>query len=115
MKRDLICIICPKGCSIQAEIDGENVKVLGNTCPKGEQYAKDECIHPTRTVTTFVRVSNREDTMVSVKTKDPIPKENIFDLMNDIRKINVDAPIEIGDIICDNVFGTCVIATKDIK
>ena len=53
--------------------------------------------------------------MVSVKTKEPIPKENIFDLMNEIRKINVTAPIEIGDVICDNVYGTCVIATKEIK
>ncbi len=115
MKKDLICIICPKGCALEVEIDENNeITVLGNTCKRGEKYAIDECTHPTRTVTSIVRVANREDTMVSVKTKDPIPKEKIFELMEIIRDIKVNAPIEIDDIICDNVFGTQIIATKQI-
>ena len=53
--------------------------------------------------------------MVSVKTENPIPKDNIFDLMEIIRAKEVNAPIEIGDVICDNVFGTKVIATKRVN
>lgn len=114
MKRELTCIICPRGCSLQVDIQGDQVKVSGNACPKGATYGHDECLHPARTVTSIVRVSNREDTMVSVKTVAPIPKENIFDLMAIIRAASVQAPVAIGDVICKNVYGTDVIATKAI-
>ena len=115
MKRELTCIICPRGCGLTVEINGDSVTVTGNACPKGQQYGVDECTNPTRTVTSIVRVANRVDTMVSVKTEKPIPKENIFDLMQIISAKEVNAPIEIGDIICDDVFGTKVIATKQVK
>jgi CxxC motif-containing protein len=114
MKRDLICIICPRGCSLSADIEGGNVKVEGNACPKGEQYAIDECTNPTRTVTSIVRVLNRKDTMVSVKTSCPIPKDKIFDVMAEIRKAGVEAPVKIGDVILTNLYGADIIATKEI-
>lgn len=114
MNRNLTCIICPRGCTLNVQITEDKVTVTGNACKKGEQYGIDECTHPVRTVTAVVRVANRTDTMLSVKTEKPIPKENIFDLMNEIITKEVKAPIEIGDVICDNVFGTRVIATKQI-
>ncbi len=114
MKRELTCIICPRGCALQVEANGDEVKVAGNACPKGAVYGHDESLHPTRTVTSTIRVSNREDTMVSVKTEAPIPKEHIFDLMQILRKKTVQAPIAIGDVVCDNIYGTRVIATKAI-
>jgi len=114
MKRNLICIICPRGCSLCVEGEGENLKVTGHSCPKGERYAIDECTHPVRTVTSIVNVSNRTDTMVSVKTSVPVPKENIFDVMEIIRNLTVQAPVQIGDILCKNVFGSDIIATKQI-
>ncbi len=115
MKRDLICIICPRGCSLTVEGEKDNLTVTGNACPKGKQYAIDECTHPTRTVTSIVRVANRVDTMVSVKTAAPIPKENIFDVMKLIRSAKVDAPVEAGTVILSDVYGTEVIATKTIR
>ncbi len=114
MKRGLICIICPRGCSMSAEADVDGIKVSGNACPKGAQYAIDECTNPTRTVTSIVRVSNREDTMVSVKTESPIPKGAIFEVMDKIRAAKTDAPVKIGDIIIPDIYGTNIIATKDI-
>jgi CxxC motif-containing protein len=115
MERNLTCIICPRGCTLTVSIDGENVKVSGQGCPKGEKYGIDECVNPVRTVTSIIRVDNREDTMVSVKTADPIPKGKIFELMEIIRAVKVSAPVHIGDVLIENVFGTNVIATKDIK
>ena len=114
MEKNLICIICPKGCSLQVKQETDTLKVFGNACSRGEKYAIDECANPTRTVTSIVRVSNRKETMVSVKTKEPIPKSEIFELMNIIRSTQVNAPIKIGDTICDNIFGTQLIATKEI-
>ena len=115
MTRDMTCIICPRGCALKVEIENGNITVTGNSCPKGKQYATDECTNPTRTVTSSVRVENREDTMVSVKTESPVPKDKIFEVMNLIRAKSVCAPISIGDVIITDVFGTKVIATKNIK
>lgn len=115
MKRDLVCIICPRGCRMTAEITDSGVLVSGNACKRGEEYATAEMTAPKRTVTSIVRVSNRVDTMVSVKTKEPIPKEHIFDAMEKIRAVSVEAPVRIGDVIIENLFGTCIIATKDVK
>ena len=114
MKRELTCIICPRGCSLTVNMDGAKTCVSGNGCPKGEKYGIEECTHPTRTVTSIVRVENRKNTMVSVKTASPVPKENIFDVMEIIRKTSVKAPVKIGDIILTNIYGTDIIATKDI-
>lgn len=115
MTRDMTCIICPRGCALKVEINGGNITVTGNSCPKGKQYAIDECTNPTRTVTSSVRVENREDTMVSVKTASPIPKDKIFEVMRLIRAKSVCAPVGIGDIIIKDVFGTNIVATKNIE
>lgn len=114
MKRNLTCIICPRGCSLTAEITGDTITVTGHTCPKGEKYAIDECTNPVRTVTSTVRVGNRTDTMVSVKTAAPVPKGNMGDVMTMLRKVTVQAPVAIGDVILTDVFGTEVVATKAI-
>ena len=114
MKRELVCIICPRGCRLTVEGEGENLTVTGNACPKGKQYAIDECTNPVRTVTSIVRVANRVDTMVSVKTAAPIPKDKIFEVMEAIRAAKVDAPVAAGTVILDGIYGTEVIATKNI-
>lgn len=114
MKRNLTCIICPRGCSLEVELDGKNVKVSGNSCPKGEQYGIDECINPVRTVTSTVRVENREDTMVSVKTSRPVPKDKIFDVMKVIRSLAATAPVNSGDVLAADVFGADITTTKEI-
>ena len=115
MKRELTCIICPRGCTLEVEIENEKVTVSGNACPKGEQYGIDECINPVRTVTSILRISNRNDTMVSVKTSVPVKKEDIFAVMKVIRETEVSAPVEIGEVLIKNVYGADIVATKAIK
>ena len=114
MERNMTCILCPRGCAmtVQGEVGG--LQVVGNSCPKGQEYAVNECTNPVRTVTSTVRVSNREDTMVSVKTAAPVPKEKMMEVMAQLRSITVSAPVKIGDVILSDVFGTNVIATKAI-
>ena len=114
MERNLTCIICPRGCALCVSGEGEALHVEGNACPKGAKYAVDECTHPTRTVTAVVRVANREDTMVSVKTAAPVPKEHIFDVMDVLNATCVSAPVRAGDVIVADIYGTDVIATKNI-
>lgn len=114
MNRTLTCIICPRGCTLTVTGERGALTVVGNACPKGEQYAVNECTNPMRTVTSVVRVFNREDTMVSVKTAAPIPKEHIFDVMDRIHAARAKAPIAAGTVILTNVYGTDVIATKSV-
>ena len=114
MKRDMICIICPRGCSLTADITENGVLVSGNACPKGEEYAVNECTNPVRTVTATVRVSNRCNTMASVKTVTPVAKDKMMDVMAALRKIQIQAPAKIGDIILKDVCGSDIVITKDV-
>lgn len=114
MKRDMICIICPRGCSLTAEIDGVHVTVSGNACPKGQEYAVNECTNPVRTVTATVRVSNRENTMASVKTATPVSKDQMMEVMRKLRKMQIQAPVSIGDVIAKDICGSDIIVTKAV-
>ena len=114
MKKELTCIICPRGCSLTADIQDGTVTVTGNTCPKGEEYAIRECTNPVRTVTAAVRVSNRYNSMVSVKTVTPVPKQKMMDVMTILRRTQVQAPIKIGDIILRDICGSDIVVTKDV-
>lgn len=114
MEKQITCIICPRGCTVNVRRENDKYTVSGNACPRGETYAINECTNPVRTVTSIVRISNREDTMVSVKTEAPIPKDNIFHVMELIHNKKVSAPVKIGDVIISDCFGTNIIATKNI-
>ena len=115
-KRELICIGCPMGCPLTVEMNGtEVVSVTGNTCPRGDAYARKEVTNPTRIVTSTVKVEGGKVDMVSVKTKEDIPKGKIFDCVKALKGITVEAPVHIGDVILKDVAGTGVdiIATKN--
>ena len=115
--RDLICIGCPLGCPLHVEMtDGAVVSVSGNTCPRGDAYARKEVTHPTRIVTSTVRVEGGNKDMVSVKTRSDIPKDKIFACAKALKGVTVQAPVEIGQVILADVAGTGVdiVATKNV-
>lgn len=115
-KRELICIGCPMGCPVMVEMDGrEIVSVSGNTCPRGDAYARKEVTNPTRIVTSTVKVEGGLVEMISVKTKEDIPKDKIFDCMRALKGITVKAPVHIGDVILADAAGTGVdvVATRN--
>ena len=114
MTKNLTCIACPLGCQITVTLqDGIVEKITGNTCPRGAKYAEDECTHPVRTVTTTMACD--DGTVVSVKTKEPIGKEYIFEAMEIINQKTAHLPISVGDTLIDDFFGTCVVATQEKK
>ena len=56
-ERTLTCIRCPRGCAVTVTLeDGAVVSVRGNSCPRGDAYARAEVTNPTRVVTTTVPV-----------------------------------------------------------
>jgi CxxC motif-containing protein len=98
-----------------ADIQAERITVTGHSCNRGEKHAVAEILHPVRSLTSIVRVSNRRDTMVSVKSEAPVPKEEMFAIMERIHATTVEAPVQIGDVILDDVCGTRIVATKEIR
>lgn len=117
-KRELTCIGCPIGCTLSVTLkDGKVVDVKGNTCIKGKTYAEKECTNPTRIITSSIKVKKGEIDRISVKTEKDIPKNKILDCIEAMKGVEVEAPINEGDIIIENVAGTNVniISTKNVK
>lgn len=115
--RELICIGCPMGCPMTVTLDsGAVLSVTGNTCKRGDDYARREVIAPTRILTTTVPVSGGERAAVPVKTAGEVPKSLILDCACALRGVTVSAPIRAGDIVLANILGTGVdvIAVRDI-
>ncbi len=108
-KISLTCIGCPLGCTVNVVKSGNTIEsISGNTCKRGYDYAQTEVLAPVRTVTSTVRVNGGRNPVVAVKTEAPIPKGKIKDCMKAIYNIKVNAPVAIGDVICDNIADTGV-------
>ena len=109
---ELTCINCPLGCTINVQMKGDDVTVDGNSCPRGEKYARDEVFHPKRIITSTVYVNDGE--RVSCKTREAVDKNMIFEVMDAIKKTRVNKPVHIGDVLIENIAGTDIIATKNV-
>ena len=111
--KEFTCIICPRGCHLKVD---DEMNVTGNVCPRGKMYAISELTNPVRSITSSVRVNNRDDLLVSVKTSGPVPKGKIFDVMEEINSLSVSAPTRIGDVVKKDILGLGVdiLITKNI-
>lgn len=118
-KRELICVSCPMGCPITVTLDDDNqvVSVAGNTCKRGDAYARAECTNPVRMITSTVRVLGGSSYVVPCKTASPVPKQLMMECMDVINKTQVKAPVKIGDVLIENILNTGVdiVATNDAE
>jgi len=116
--KQLTCIRCPLGCQLDVTLDtqGQVIEISGYTCGRGKKYGAEEAVCPMRTVTALVNVTGRRMPL-SVKTAAPIPKARIGACLDELRGLNVEAPVAIGDVIRADVCGTGVdvVATKNVK
>lgn len=103
------------GCHLK--VDVENKTVEGNTCKRGEIYGINEITNPVRIITSTVKVSDGELPVLPVKTKEPVPKDMNFRIMEALKEIRVEAPIKVGDIIVENILdtGINIISTRNIR
>ena len=107
MKKEIICTVCPVGCRITVEGEGADISsIVGNTCKRGETYAKDEFIAPKRLLTCSVRLEGANRAMLPIRSSSPLPKEKIMECMDLIRQVKVTAPIEEGQVIIRDILGT---------
>lgn len=116
MKKEIICTVCPNGCHISVEGQGENiVSIQGFSCPRGEQYGRQEFSHPVRTLTTTVRIAGHEDCLLPVRSDGAVPLELMAECMAEIRKTQVSAPVKRYDVVIENICGTgcSIVATGE--
>lgn len=114
--KELICIVCPNGCHLK--VDEENgYKVTGAKCDRGTEYGKTELQNPVRVVTSTVKLKSCVSCRLPVKTNLPIPKANIFDIMEMLETVTATAPIHTGEVLIENVLGTgaCVVSCKTVE
>lgn len=117
MKKEIICTVCPRGCHIQVEGEGENIlSVTEYGCKRGLEYASAEFAHPVRILTTTVKMAGVEGELLPVRSNQPLPKEKLFDCMEVIRAAQVKLPIVRYDVIISDICGTGVdiVATKTV-
>jgi CxxC motif-containing protein len=116
MKKEIICIECPKGCPLDVDIEnGKVISVSGNKCPKGNEYAQAEIENPRRILTSSVLCEGLDIRMLPVRTDQPIPKAQLMEAMEAVKKIRVTKPVKAGDVIAADFFGTHLISTRDIQ
>ena len=108
-KRELVCIVCPKGCRLTVEIDENNqngYKVSGNSCDRGAEYGVREVTNPTRVITSTVKIKNGSLRRLPVRTNGAIPKDKIFECMRVINLLEIEVPVNCGDILVENILDT---------
>ncbi|MBQ7898039.1 MAG: DUF1667 domain-containing protein [Clostridia bacterium] len=117
MKKEIICTVCPRGCHIQVEGEGDNViSVEGNACKRGFTYASAEFSHPVRILTTTVKIKGASHDLLPVRSQSPLPKEKLFECMDIIRGAEATLPVKCGDVIIPDIASTGIniVATKNI-
>jgi len=108
----LICITCPTGCRLEAELLGNSdVRVTGNACKRGVDFALAELTHPMRTLCSTVRIKGG---MLPVRTDREIPKGKMREVMARIAGVIAEGPVACGDVVCGlapvcegNMIATC--------
>ncbi|HED24868.1 MAG TPA: DUF1667 domain-containing protein [Firmicutes bacterium] len=119
-EKEMICILCPLGCKMQVkekEDQPGELRVRGHQCKQGKTYAYEEFHNPTRTLTSTVVIRSAALPRLPVKTDRPIPKDLIFKAAEEIARVEVEAPVELGDMIIKNLLGTGsnIVATRSLK
>jgi CxxC motif-containing protein len=115
-KTSLLCITCPKGCTLEVTSEGEDIVSIKPGCKRGHDYAHREMVDPRRMVATTVRVKGGIHPLLPVYTSAPFPKNRINDLLVELRKVEMTAPVKMEEIIIENILGyeINIIASRDL-
>jgi len=119
MEKLIVCTVCPMSCEVKLTIDeatNEVIKVEGNKCPRGKKYALKEFTAPERTLTSTVKIINGVHPLLPVRTDKPIPKGQLFAVMELTKEFQATAPVQVGDVLIENILntGANLIASRNI-
>ena len=103
--KELVCIECPNGCRLTVDGEGESLKVTGNRCKRGLDFAVSEMTCPMRTLCSTVKTAFAAAPVLPVRVSGEIPKSKVFDVMRELDKLTVSSPLKRGDTVIADVLG----------
>lgn len=118
LQKEITCIVCPMGCSVVVTGERDDIRsISGNQCKRGEEYAKNEFSHPVRILTSTARIEGSEEPLVPLRSSKPIPRELLSTCIEEIKKLNLQAPVKRYDVLIRNILGTGadIVATRDAE
>jgi CxxC motif-containing protein len=113
----IICITCPKGCALDVTLEGDTIlKVENEGCKRGPEYIDAEVHDPRRMVATTVRIAGGLHPLMPCYTAKPFPRPKIRQLLASLRKVQLKAPVKMGDVILPDALGTGIdiVASRDM-
>ncbi|HUW44434.1 MAG TPA: DUF1667 domain-containing protein [Dehalococcoidia bacterium] len=106
-KKHFVCVVCPIGCEIDVVHDGSRIiSMEGNKCERSEEFVSQELIEPMRILTTTVRIQGSRWPVIPVRTDKSVPKRLFPRIMRQLRGINLQAPVNMLDVVVKDVVGT---------
>lgn len=115
-KTKILCITCPKGCTLEVSHEGQTILEVKPGCKRGHAYAANELVNPRRMVATTVNIRGGLHPLLPVYTSAPFPKGRIHELREELRKVEVQAPIRMGTVVVEDILGSGVniLASRDM-
>ncbi|MCK4358592.1 MAG: DUF1667 domain-containing protein [Candidatus Cloacimonetes bacterium] len=118
--RKVTCILCPNACQLGVHFDKDKREITdleNSRCKRGIKYAMEEIFDPKRSVMTVVPIESKSWKVTSVLTAEPIPKNKIFDVYDEVKKVRLKAPVKRGDVLISNVcnLGVDIIITRTVR
>ena len=106
MSKDVICIMCPLGCDMKVDIEGQEVTdVQGHRCKKGVKHAEKEVFFPGRILTTTISTRIQGVPLLPVRSNKEIPKEKLIEAVRTISKQSVTEPVQMGQTVITDILG----------
>jgi len=104
--KKITCIVCPNGCKLTITEKNEELLVEGNKCKRGIEFGINEIKNPLRSIASTVNTIYKEMPRLPVRTDGLIPKSKIFNVMREISKVVITNPVDINEVIIENVLNT---------
>lgn len=115
-KTKILCITCPKGCTLEVSHEGQTILEVKPGCKRGHAYAANELVNPRRMVATTVNIRGGLHPLLPVYTSAPFPKARIQELRAALRALEIQAPVKMGQVVVANLLdtGIDILASRDL-
>ena len=101
---DLLCIVCPRGCRLQAILTDDGAcRIEGAHCKLGREYGCQEATAPQRVLTTTLAATWGRP--VPARSSRPIERRLLLDAQRRLAGLVLDRPVHAGDILASDIDG----------
>lgn len=103
MVRYETCPRCTNACMITYTVEfGKILSIKNAACPKGENFIYEQAETPDSIINTKVYVKNGTTSLAEVQTSKPVPGYLLNEMKNALKKLELEAPLEFGQVLATN-------------